>query len=406
MEHALKVLRPNLAKDAEFRDRFMRETRTTARLSHPSIGPIFDSGEERGLLYLVMPFIRGTDLRRMLGRTDRPSLPLLLQLLRQAAPALDAAHSEGVVHRALKPENVLVQLREGQSPRVHLVDFAMTRHVGGEPLNKLQEGLSTLTYMAPEQINRTDIDGRADVYSLGCMLYECLAGRPPFQRDTEGAMLYAHLVEPPPRVTGERHDLPEDIDEVVLRAMDKHRGRRFMTCRALVAEAMKALGPVAYEDHPEAAPSRATGIGVHAPASGPGQRPQDGVDTISMPPPFPAPRVPTLPRPPKRRGRRRVVLWATAAVVLWGAIIGGALGLSAESGHRFPRAAVQSFMDACTSQATVSVCGCEITRIQERFSLHEFRSLLQEFSRSGTLPAALTGIARECGDVTSAGPGA
>src|SRR2546430_11754941 len=126
----------------------------------------------------------------------------------------------------MKPENLLVQLREGQGPRVHLVDFGMTRRKGGDPLTRLQEGMSTLRYMAPENINRSDVDGRSDVYSMGCILYECLTGRHPFDRDTEGAVLYAHMVEPPPRVTWLRGEQPQAIVTVVPKALNKDSARR------------------------------------------------------------------------------------------------------------------------------------------------------------------------------------
>jgi YVTN family beta-propeller protein len=241
---ALKILSPELAADVGFRERFLIESRLAAALDHPSVIPVYDAGEAAGELYIAMRFVEGSDLRQLL-QAGALTPERTIALVSQVAEALDAAHTRGLVHRDVKPANVLV----AEADHVYLADFGLTRRMGAAP-GQLGAGrsLGTSDYVAPEQIRGEEVDGRADVYSLGCLLYECLIGRPPFQRDSEIAVVYAHLEEVPPKPSVRRPELPEEIDEVVARAMAKRPSERYATCTQLVDAARTALG---LSDHVE-----------------------------------------------------------------------------------------------------------------------------------------------------------
>ena len=199
---ALKVLDPGLSADERFRRRFLRESELAANLHHPHVVPTLTSGEEDGVLYLAMPYIEGSDLRELLRDEELLEPERALDLVGQVAEALDAAHAAGLVHRDVKPGNILIEARpEGE--HVYLCDFGLARHLSSPSSLTGDRGLiGTLDYIPPEQIDGRDIDGRADVYSLGCVLYECLTGERPFERESELALIYAHLNDPP--CTGHR----------------------------------------------------------------------------------------------------------------------------------------------------------------------------------------------------------
>jgi Protein kinase domain len=236
---ALKLVSPELELDERFRARFVRETELAIGLEHPNVVPIHDAGDVDGRVYLAMRLVEGTDLRALL-RTDGALDPgRALAICRQVANALDAAHAKGLVHRDVKPSNVLLD----QNEHSYLADFGLTRRLD-EQAAPIREGRSvgTPAYLAPELIEGTPADGRADVYSLGCVLFECLTGKPPFERDSRLAVAWAHLEETPPRPSESNSDLPAAIDAVVARAMAKKPGDRYDTCAALVADAADALG--------------------------------------------------------------------------------------------------------------------------------------------------------------------
>ncbi|HYN17343.1 MAG TPA: serine/threonine-protein kinase, partial [Actinomycetes bacterium] len=253
---ALKLLPPALAGDPDFRARFLREMRVAAAIDHPNIIPIYRAGEDRGLLYLAMRYVHASDLRRVLEAEGRLEPGRALAILGQVARALDAAHASGLVHRDVKPGNVLLAPPDldGDAEHVYLVDFGLARSdsddrsVGGGG-----SFLGTPRYAAPEQAAGQPVDGRSDGYALGCVLYECLTGQPPFPGGSGEAVLLAHLEAVPPRVTALRPDLPPAIDQVVARAMAKDPADRFPSCRALVAAARQALTPTPAR-HPATAP--------------------------------------------------------------------------------------------------------------------------------------------------------
>jgi serine/threonine-protein kinase len=217
---ALKLIAPELALDAAFRKRFARESELAMSLEHPNVVPIHDAGEFDGQLYLIMRHVDGTDLRTLL-RDEGPLAPRrTLAITGQIGNALDAAHARGLVHRDVKPSNVL--LAEGD--HVYLADFGLTRRLseqGGQPADA--HSLGTPAYLAPEQIEGRPADGRADVYSLGCLLYECLTGEPPFVGPSRLAVAWAHLEEEPPGASRRNPRLPEAIDVVIRKAMARSR---------------------------------------------------------------------------------------------------------------------------------------------------------------------------------------
>jgi len=240
---ALKVLSPELAADQSFRDRFIRESQLAASLEHPNIVPIHEAGESDGVLFIAMRYVRGTDLKSLIAR-DGPLAPdRTASVVSQVAQALDAAHAEGLIHRDVKPSNVLVSEpdRSG-AEHAYLTDFGLIRRVThATSLTKTGQFMGTLDYVAPEQIRGDAVDGRADVYSLGCLLYECLTGQPPYVSELEVTILYGHLEEPSPSVTAHRPELPGAIDDVVARAMAKKPEDRYQSAGELAAAARSAL---------------------------------------------------------------------------------------------------------------------------------------------------------------------
>jgi serine/threonine protein kinase/DNA-binding beta-propeller fold protein YncE len=252
---ALKVLSPELAEDQRFRDRFIRESQLAASLEHPNIVPIHEAGDADGVLFIAMRYVRGTDLKSLIAR-DGPLAPgRTASIVSQVASGLDAAHTEDLIHRDVKPSNVLVSEpdRSG-AEHAYLTDFGLIRRVThATSLTKTGQFMGTLDYVAPEQIRGDAVDGRADVYSLGCLLYECLTGQPPYVSELEVTILYGHLEEPPPSVTAHRPELPEAIDDVVARAMAKKPEDRYQSAGELAAAARLALATKAVRERPPSA---------------------------------------------------------------------------------------------------------------------------------------------------------
>jgi streptogramin lyase len=239
---ALKLLAPELAAHERFRERFLRESELAAAIDHPNIVPVFQAGEVGGHLYIAMRHVEGTDLKRLLRR-DGPLAPeRALALVGQVADALDAAHARGLVHRDVKPSNVLVS-RHAEREHAYLADFGVTK-LAADGAGNAEPGqlVGTIDYVAPEQIRGDPVDARADVYSLGCLLYECLVGSLPFARAGEVAAIYAHLAEEPPAPSGLRPELPPELDAVVAKAMAKQPDERWSSAGELVGAARVALG--------------------------------------------------------------------------------------------------------------------------------------------------------------------
>ncbi len=240
-EVALKLLAPEFSQHSDFRERFLRESRLAASLDHPNVVTVYDAGDFEGTLYIAMRYVEGTDLADFLRREGPVAPGTALAMLAQVGAALDAAHSRGLIHRDVKPGNVL--LADG---RCYLTDFGLTKRVTASAvsagLTRTGQFLGTVDYVAPEQIEGREIDGRADIYALACMLHECLTASRPFPKDSEVAVIFAHLSDPPPRPTQLRPELPVAIDDVVATGMAKAPEDRYATCEELIDEAHTALG--------------------------------------------------------------------------------------------------------------------------------------------------------------------
>src|SRR5512133_3619089 len=238
---ALKVLAAELSRDERFRQRFLRESQVASSLDHANVVATVAAGDEHGLLYLAMAYVEGSDLRELLRREGRLDPQRALNLVAQVAQALDAAHGAGLVHRDVKPGNILVAPENG-GEHVFVCDFGLARHVSSVSSLTSERGfVGTIDYVPPEQIEGSPIDGRADVYSLGCVLYECLAGAGPFDRESELSVLFAHLNDPPPRVTELRPELPVTFDHVFETALAKSPDQRYSSCGELARAARAAL---------------------------------------------------------------------------------------------------------------------------------------------------------------------
>ena len=229
---ALKLIAPELSEDPAFRGRFLTETRLAASLDHPHVLPVHAAGEHEGRLYLAMRYVEGEDLKALLGREGRLEPQRALAICGQVAEALDAAHARGLVHRDVKPANVLLDAR-GEA---YLADFGLTKQVGGES-TRTGRIVGTLDYLAPEQVRGEGVDGRTDQYALACVLHECLAGQAPFHRGSEAEVLWAHMQEEPPSLPA----YPQ-LDPVLARGLAKERTERYASCAELVEAAGQALG--------------------------------------------------------------------------------------------------------------------------------------------------------------------
>jgi serine/threonine-protein kinase len=239
---ALKVLAPHLGEDEAFRQRFMRESRAAAGVDHPHIIPVFEAGEADGLLFIAMRYVSYGDLRMLIDREGKLSTPRAAAVTAQVASALDAAHARGLIHRDVKPGNVLLAEVGGSgSDHVYLSDFGLSKHsLAASTLTAAGQFMGTLDYVSPEQIQGHPADGRADQYALACTAVEMLSGSPPFRRDETMALMWAQLEAPPPPLTDRRPDLPPAVDAVISRALAKHPADRYPTCMAFASALREA----------------------------------------------------------------------------------------------------------------------------------------------------------------------
>jgi serine/threonine protein kinase len=278
---ALKLLAPAIAADAAFRQRFIRESRAAAAVDHPNIIPIYEAGDAGGSLFIAMRYVQGGDVRSLLERGGPLSGGRAWSIITQVAAALDAAHAHGLVHRDVKPANMLLDasaratgqgrgfLSDDKPEHVYLSDFGISKQsLSASSITGTGQFVGTLDYIAPEQIDGRDVDGRADQYSLGCAAFELLSGAPPFRREQALAMITAHLAEPPPRLTARRGDLRLAVDSVLAGAMAKSPGERYPTCALFAADLGRALGLVPGDPEPHG--TRRAGAG---PATGDRPRP-------------------------------------------------------------------------------------------------------------------------------------
>ncbi|MER7839053.1 serine/threonine-protein kinase [Streptomyces sp. NPDC096040] len=259
---ALKLLAPEMARNDTFRRRFTHESRVAAALDHPHIVPIFEAGETDGVLYIAMRYVSGPDLRVLLDREGVLPVEAALRIAAQIASALDAAHEHDLVHRDVKPGNVLVARgTDSDHPEhVYLTDFGLTKKsLSLTGFTTVGEFVGTLDYVAPEQISGRPVDGRCDLYSLACVVFEMLAGGPPFVRDEDIALLWAHQYDRPPALSEVRSGLPPGLDAVFAKALAKVPGDRYESCLEFVgALRLAAFGVVPGEPAPPDRPARRT----------------------------------------------------------------------------------------------------------------------------------------------------
>jgi serine/threonine-protein kinase len=322
---ALKLIAADRARDESFRVRFERESRLTAAIEHPNVIPVYGAGEEDGLLYLVMRWVSGTDLRELLSREGRLSPARAAAVIAQLGAGLDAAHEAGLVHRDVKPANVLI----AADGHVYLSDFGITRVIDGETratdgetrATDSGEWVGTVDFMAPEHLKGHPTDARSDVYALGCVLYTALAGTPPFRRETAAATITAHLHEHPPRVSEAAPGVPAEMDRVIWRALAKAPEDRYPSAGDLArAAAAAARGEAITEAE------RSVARGPAAPASPEAATtvPADATSATRVAPPPPPPT-----RVHRAGARKRV--WAGVFAALLAAA-GGAVFLATTAG--------------------------------------------------------------------------
>jgi serine/threonine protein kinase len=335
---ALKLLGTELAEDPLFRARFEREWRLAASLRHPHIIPIYDAGEEDGILYIAMLLVEGGDLSLLLRHRGAMDPERALNLLAQVASALDAAHGQNLIHRDLKPSNILLatgRAAEGDD-HAYLADFGLTKSVASSSqLTLTGLYIGTPSYSSPEQIAGHALDRRADVYALACLLFECLTGSLPYPRDSEMAAIAAHLTEPPPSARALRPGLPAGIDAVLARGLAKSAEERYPTAPELIDAARAVLTyysaptlAIAPEPPPTVAVSPEP---PSTPAPSPPDLSSDFADMATRfdPPTYEAAADRRRPRARRRRpfGDRVALLliFVAVPVILGGAILAGIL---------------------------------------------------------------------------------
>jgi serine/threonine protein kinase len=233
---ALKLIAPELSQDREFRIRFQREYRAEASINHPNVMRVYGAGAKDGLLYVTMRYIDGTDLDRLLANGARLAPERAAGLIAQVASGLDAAHERGIVHRDVKPANVLL---DGE--HAILTDFGLMKNLNSKvQLTMAGSFVGTCNYASPEQLLSAEIDARTDVYALGCVLFQALTGEVPYPRGSSAATMFAHLEAPVPTVSAVAPDLPAGFDEVIARAMAKDASARFASAGELGRAAVDA----------------------------------------------------------------------------------------------------------------------------------------------------------------------
>jgi tRNA A-37 threonylcarbamoyl transferase component Bud32 len=321
---ALKIMDPSVASDREFRERFARESKAAAAVDDPHIIPVFEAGESAGVLFIAMRYVAGGDIRSLLARVGPLPVERASAILTSVASALDAAHAAGLVHRDVKPGNMLMDARKGRPDHVYLADFGLTKATSGAvSLTGTGRFLGTADYAAPEQIGGRPVDGRADQYALACAAVEMITGQPPFPFKNVMDVLTAHVSEPPPPLSARRQGLPAELDAVLGRALAKSPGDRYRSCGDFTAAFRRATGAGGYRA-PVAA--RASHLVTEGDAAGLGRAEPGGVRAEHG-----ATRPLALPgstEPPSQievaRGRRRggrVAIAATAVVAVAAAVV-------------------------------------------------------------------------------------
>jgi len=355
--YALKVLAPELAEDEQFRRRFQREMQIAASIDHPNVVGIHYAGEQDGFLFLAMDYVHGEDLRQLLLRDGALDPSRAVGILTQVGFALDAAHAKGLVHRDIKPGNMLLTIRDGEE-RAYLTDFGLAKRSSTlAELTVTGSIVGTADYMSPEQVAGEPADARTDIYALGCVFFQMLTGKVPYERETTLATMFAHVNDPPPPLEPPLIDEYPEFTPVVQQAMAKKPDERYMSAGDLARDAAAALRGVRYkgapsmvatgEARPSAAvaagdspaastgPADATGMAIGGGTAGGSSQPNLEVHQAAAPPSEVA-RGPSEPAPPGESpggGRLRRYWWAIAglAVVVAAAVVAVVLLTSGSS---------------------------------------------------------------------------
>jgi serine/threonine protein kinase len=296
----LKVIRGELAEDERFRDRFRSESRKAASIDHPRVVTVFRAGEREGLHYVAMQYVPGRDLQRLISIGGAVGPEEATTIVAQIADGLDAVHKAGLVHRDVKPANMIVADEEPGNPAAYLTDFGLAKVVASRSrLTATGEVIGTVDYMAPEQIEAGPVDARTDVYALGCVLFHAVTGEVPFGERESSAKMWAHLNEPPPSPGSRGPHRLAVLDPVIRRAMAKEPGKRFPSAGDLGRAAVAAVRGEAVTES-----ERSVGAGEAAAA-----------ETVRLPTESRPPRTEPLPRP--RRRRRRRGRWLAVALMVF-----------------------------------------------------------------------------------------
>ncbi len=343
---ALKVIAPVLAEEEDFRQRFVAESKAAASIEHPNVIPVYYAGERDGVLFIVMRYIDGPDLRALVRAEGRLDAERAAHIVAQVGGALDAAHRHGLVHRDVKPANVLL----GEDDHAYLTDFGLTKRsatTDGGALSRAGGWVGTLGYVAPEQIRGERIDARTDVYALGCVLVHALTGSAPYMRETDEATLWAHLNAPPPT-----ESVPPEFEGVVARALAKDPSDRYPSAGDLGRAALSAAGRSA-----TAIPERNVGRGLAAPIDGATEA--TALQGVAADPDGETRLSPALERADSPRrglrpspGQRRAILAAGAAVLVAGA---AALALLTRGDGDTPKPPERATAPATTKRAAVDM---------------------------------------------------
>jgi basic membrane protein A len=369
---ALKVLSPDLSADQEFRARFIRESRAAATVEEPHILPVYDAGEFGGVLYIASRFVASGDLANLLRRTGGMLPPdRAMSLITQVASALDAAHAAGLVHRDVKPLNILVDAWAGRPEHAYLSDFGLTKiTTSSTRLTSTGQFFGTPDYCAPEQILGGTVEGRTDQYALACTAFQLLTGQPPFARAAPMAIMYAQVNSPPPAATAVRPDLPPAVDRVLARALAKAPLERFASCTQF-ADSLR--GALAAPVHSPTVPPR-PGPANPTPPAAPWPQPSRPSERLE-PSRFPAaPDAPTnghgpgLPPSRRRLATLLIALGSAAALAVAGfvgaALLNGGSGPSHQSGNSPSASATSSHASAAAAGPTASgskLLACMVT---------------------------------------------
>lgn len=339
---ALKAIAPELAADAEYRERFQREAHLAALIDHPNVIPVYEAGELDETLYLIMRWIEGTDLRQQFDRSGPVSARRAIGLLRPVASALAAAHRHELVHRDVKPANVLIARGyEDDEEHIYLTDFGIARRADAKSLTGTGTFVGTIDYMAPERIQGKKGDASCDIYSFGCMLYQALTGHVPYERPTDISKIFAHVNDPVPSAGSEVDGVPELVDEIITKSMAKRPEDRFASAGELAAALGRALQQLETGERTIVSPAPETVVSPGAVAEPTVTTPARTIRAPDGPPPGP-------------RSRRSLILWAVPIAVL---VVAGVLVAILSGGSGATGAQIKIHGSGLTEGSTITVSG-------------------------------------------------